>query len=248
MDLWKFFGLTHADHVIINPISVDKLSEFVSLLDLSPNERVLDIACGKAELLIQLVERYGVTGDGVDLSPWFLAEARARAHQRVPTAALAFHEQDGRTYAAAPGTYDLASCLGGSWIFDGHRGTLQALQHWVRPGGLVLVGEPYWRHPPDPEYLSASGFTAASFASHAGNVAAGLDLGLVCLYALASSEDDWDRYQGLQWRAAERYGRDHPDDPDVPELLAKQRSAQETYLRWERDTLGWAIYLFRVLG
>jgi SAM-dependent methyltransferase len=248
MDRWKFFAITHADHVVCNPLSNDKLDELIELLDLPPGARILDIACGKAELLVRLVERYGASGEGVDLSPYCILDAGARARQRVPPAALVFHQQDGRAHEAALGTYQLAICLGASWIFDGHRGTLQALQHWVQPDGLVLVGEPYWRRPPDPFYLTASGYDATSFATHAGNVAAGLELGLVLQYSLVSSDDDWDRYEGLQWRAAERYALVHPDDPDLPEILERVRTKRASYLRWGPDTLGWAVYLFRSSG
>jgi len=38
-------------------------------------------------LLLRLVERYGAVGDGVDLSPPFVREARQRAHERVTAAA-----------------------------------------------------------------------------------------------------------------------------------------------------------------
>ena len=36
------------------------------------------------------------------------------------------------------------------------------------------------------------------------------------------------------------------DDPDVPELLERFRAARDRYLRWGRDELGWALYLFQV--
>ncbi len=110
----------------------------------------------------------------------------------------------------------------------------------------MVVGEPYWRQPPERSYLEASGERADAFATHAQNVAMGVELGLVPLYTLVSSQDDWDRYEGLQWQAAERYAVTHPDDADVPELLARVRSKRDVYLRWERDTVGWAVYLFRV--
>lgn len=245
MDRWKYFDITHRDHIVCNPLSLEKLDELVSLLDLPDSARVLDIACGKAELLLRLVERYGVSGDGVDLSPYFVRDARARAIKRVPGAEPRFHEQDGRDYAAPPGSYDLALCLGASWTFGGYRGTLQALAGFVRTGGLVVSGEPYWRREPAPEYLAAGGEAAASFGTHAGNVATAVELGLVPLYTLVSSEDDWDRYEGLQWRAAERYAATHPNDPDAHEIVDRQRSHRDRYLRWERDTLGWAVYLFR---
>jgi hypothetical protein len=83
------------------------------------------------------------------------------------------------------------------------------------------------------------------FGTHADNLQAGVSIGLVPLYALASSEDDFDRYEALQWRAAGRYAREQPDDPDVPELLERVARNRHEYLAWGRTTLGWSLYLFR---
>ena len=97
----------------------------------------------------------------------------------------------------------------------------------------------------DPAYLEWSGMRRDEFATHRENVEAGVDEGLVPVYALASSEDDFDRYEALQWRAAERYARAHPDDVDVPALLERVTRARHEYLAWGRETLGWSLYLFR---
>ena len=121
----------------------------------------------------------------------------------------------------------------------------RALRRAVRPGGLVLVGEPHWIHDPDPAYLAQAGLAVAEFADLAGNVAIGADEGLTLLYALPSRVEDFDRYELLQLRAAERYALTHADDPDVPELLERTRRGVDAYLRWGRDTLGWSVLLFR---
>ena len=248
LDRWKFFDITHRDHVVCNPLSLAKVNELVDLLDLPLGAPVLDIACGKGELLVRLAERYRVRGVGVDRSAYAVRDARALAAAGVPDTDLTVLELDGAAYEAPPATFDLAMCVGASWVFGGHRDTLRALARWVRSGGQVLVGEPYWRQAPEPAYLAAIGVRADSFASHADNVAIGIEEGLTPLYTLVSNEDDWDRYEALQWRAAERYAVVHPEDPDVAELLAKERHARDTYLRWGRATLGWALYLFRVRG
>ena len=65
------------------------------------------------------------------------------------------------------------------------------------------------------------------------------------VHTFVSSQDDWDRYEGLQWYATAEYARAHPDDPDVAAVVARVEQAKAAYLRWGRDTLGWAIYLFR---
>jgi hypothetical protein len=49
----------------------------------------------------------------------------------------------------------------------------------------------------------------------------------------------------LQWYATAEYVRSHPDDPDVPGLLCQVAKERAAYLRWGRDTVGWAIYVFR---
>ena len=46
---------------------------------------------------------------------------------------------------------------------------------------------------------------------------------------IASSEDDWDRYETLHWQAAlERWLRANEDDPDAPEIRARYEHAKWT--------------------
>ena len=71
------------------------------------------------------------------------------------------------------------------------------------------------------------------------------ELGLTLVYTLVSNQDDWDRYEGLQWYAADKWARENPDDPDVEALLKRIGENREYYLRWGRETFGWAIYLFK---
>ena len=141
--------------------------------------------------------------------------------------------------------FDLAMCIGASWVYKGHRGTLDALRAMTKPGGLILVGEPFWLEEPDDAYLAAENHTRDMFGTHYQNVLIGEDEGLIPLYTMVSNQDDWDRYETLQWYAAERHARDNPDDPDVPEILGRVAHGRENYLKWGRDTLGWALYLFR---
>ena len=248
MDTWKYFAITHADHVVCNPTSPERFDEMIGLLDLAPGATVWEAACGKGELLVQLAERLRVRGTGVDMSPCEIAVARERAAARAPAAELAFIEGDAAAHPPEPASVDLAVCLGASWIWGGHRGTLAALRGFVRPGGLVLVGEPYWRREPDPAYLAAAELSAGDFSTLHGNVEIAAEEGFTFLYALPSRDEDWDRYELLQVRAAERWALANPDDPDVDELLARTRRGSDAYLRWGRDTLGWAIYLFRAPG
>jgi len=250
VDTWKFYDITHRDHVVCNPTSIGKVDELIALLDLGPEPRVLDIASGKGEFIVRVAERFGgssgrgVQGVAVDISPYCIADLRATAVRRIPAAELEILEMDGADYHPAAGTFDLASCMGGSWVFGGIRPTLRFLAQATRPGGCVVVGQPFWKKEPVAEYLGWSGMARDEFGSHAGNVEAGEAEELVPRLALVSSDDEWDRYETLQWRAAARYADLHPDDPEVTELLARVEKSRREYLSWGRDTLGWALYLF----
>ena len=246
MDMWKYYGITHTDHTVMNPMSVAKTNELIELLRLPEGGRILDVACGKAEFLCLVAERYQVTGTGLDLSPVEIEAARENVAARGLTTRIELLHMDGGKYEPGKGErFDLASCIGASWIYQGHKGALEALIKMVRPGGLVLVGEPFWRAEPNPEYLKRTEQPADLCGSHAGNVQTGVDLGLSFLFSVVSSDDDWDRYEGLQSQAAERYAAAHPDDPDIEDLLKTSRTNRDAYLRWGRDCLGWALYLFR---
>ena len=65
LNIWKYYGVTHRDHLVLNPMSEAKTKEFIALLRLKSDARVLDIACGKAEHLLKIAEKYGATGVGV---------------------------------------------------------------------------------------------------------------------------------------------------------------------------------------
>ena len=243
MDMRKYYSVTHRYHVVCNPTSIAKIDELIGLLDLAPGSAVLDIACGKGEILARLAERYEVSGVGVDVSPCFVADTERKLRERVPNAQIEVLNMDGADYSADR-PFDLGMCIGASWIYKGYRGTLKALKSMTKPGGLILAGEPFWLKEPDDALLAAEEYTRDMFGTHHGNVLAGEEEGLSPLYATVSSPDDWDRYEALQWYAAEKHARDNPDDPDVPEILARAAKGRKSYLQWGRDTIGWAMYLF----
>ncbi|MFC2112673.1 SAM-dependent methyltransferase [Bacteroidota bacterium] len=247
MDTRKFYDITHREHVVCNPTSEEKLTRLVELLRLPTDAQVVDIACGKGEFLIRLAEAYGARGVGIDISPFYIADAERRLGARASGVGITFTQMNGADFRPdEPHSLDLASCIGASWIFGGHTGTLDALISMVKPSGWVIVGEPYWLQEPSEAYLDASGVAREDFGSHFSNAQAGEQRGLDLVHAIVSSNDDWDRYEGLQWYATAEYARTHPDDPDLAEVVERVGKARAAYLRWGRDTLGWAIYTFRL--
>ena len=245
MDFWKFFAVGHADHHFMNPLSEAKFDEIVEMLRLPEGARVLDVGCGKAPLLLRIARRWDCNAVGVELSPSFFEDATRNVKEAGLAERIELVHSGGAQYEAPPEFFDLACCVGASWIWEGHRGSLEALGRSVKPGGLVLVGEPYWRRDPSDEYLEHSEFERHSIGTHAANALAGQKLGLTYLHSIVSNEDDWDRYEGYQWNAIERYVHANPDDPDNDDLIKQIHGFRNSYLHYGRDELGWALYLFQ---
>jgi SAM-dependent methyltransferase len=246
MDIWKFYDITHRQHVVCNPMSLEKLDRLIRLFRLLPGARVVEIAMGKGEFIIRLAESYGVSGIGVDISPFCVAAAERKLSERITDARIVFEEMDGAEFTPdVPESCDLVACIGADWIYGGYKPMLEALLDMVAPSGWIVVGQPYWRRKPPEEYLGAINAKAETFDTHAGNVATAEELGLQLVYTLHSSTDDWDEYEGLQWHAADIFARTHADDADVAEVMRRVAEAKAAYVNWGRDTLGWAIYAFR---
>jgi SAM-dependent methyltransferase len=247
MDRWKYFNITHQYHEVCDPISSVKIDELVELLKLKKGSTILDIACGKGELITRIAERYEVLGVGVDLSSYFAAHTKRKLKERAPSTNLEILEMDGADYRSNR-LFDLSMCIGASWIFRGHRGTLKALRSLTKPGGLIITGEPFWIKEPEQAYLEAENCTREAWGTHSENVLTGEDEGLFPLYTLVSNQDDWDRYETLQWWAAKDFTRANPDDKDIQEVLEMIDLQRKIYLRWGRNTVGWAIYVFQNKG
>lgn len=246
MDLWKYYDITHRRHHLCNPLNTEKFERLCQLLQLKQGERVLDIACGKGEFLIRLAELYSITGIGVDISPHYIQDCIEKHQKRVPDSDIEFVQMDGADYMPeTPYSFDSALCIGASWIYGGYQGTIQALKKMVKNLGLIVVGEPFWLMEPSKEYLGAEGIKRDDFGTHQNNVTVGENEGLSCLYTLVSNFDDWDHYETLQWWAVDDYVRTHPDDPDIQELMERKKREKHTYLQGGRETMGWAIYVFR---
>jgi ubiquinone/menaquinone biosynthesis C-methylase UbiE len=231
-----------------SPLSVEKADRIIQLLELPESGRVLDVGCGAGEFLLRVIERTGAQGLGVDVNDESIEAARERAAGRIDKGKVEFRTADIQETEIEDGTFDLAICLGSTHAFGSgeaaYPNALQKMRDFVCPGGMLLIGEGYWKRPPAQPYLELIGDPIGVYQLHAGNISLGEEHGLIPLYAAVSSEDEWDHFEWSHRMRIEQEGQRHPNNPAVVERVIRSREWQNSYLRWGRSTMGFGFYLF----
>jgi hypothetical protein len=237
--------IAEANHRILNPFTEAKLRLLGEACGVGPATQVLDLASGKGEMLCRWAAWFGSGGTGVDLSHAFHAAALARAVELGVDDRVSFVQGDAARYVAQPGAFDIACCLGATWIGDGLAGTAALLRPAIRDGGLIVLGEPYYIDQPPPEAFAAWGLGPDDHTSLAGTAerlaAAGLELREMVL----ADHDSWDRYEAMHWPAIADWLDANPDDPDHDAMRGMLERDRDAYLRWGRRYLGWGVFVTR---
>ena len=237
-----WFAVVESKHELQNPTSPEKIRRLGTHLELGPASHVVDVASGRGGPALVLAESFGCRITCVERADEFVAVARERARATRLDGRVEIVHADAREFPLEPDRYDAALCLGASFVWGGLAETVAALAVAVRPRGFVAVGEPYWRRPPPSDLELEHG---EDFVTLPETVARFETAELELVGLIASSYDDWDRYESLHWLALEEWLRAHPDDPDAAEFRARGERYRDRYLRWQRDLLGWAILVGR---
>lgn len=236
-------AVVESQHELQNPTSPQKIHELGKRLGLHPGSHVLDVASGNGGPALILAENFGCRLTCVERAPEFVATARERTAAAGLEDRIEIIEGDAATYELS--RYDAALCIGATFVYGGPVPTLERL----RPAApLLAVGEPYWRewplpHPPESggEERTAEGEwlplpeTIERFES----------TGIRVVSLIASSEDDWDRYESLHWQTLDEWLTANPEHPQAEEFRARGAAGRARYLTWERAAMGWAIFVCR---
>lgn len=235
--------IAEAGHRVLNPFTEAKLLAVGAATHLRGGEQILDLASGTGEMLCRFAAEFGTGGHGVDLSPVFVDRARSRALELGVADRVTFTEADAGAFRAEPRSYDVVSCLGATWIGGGPAGTVRLMLPALRPGGVVLIGEPYWIDPlpggVDP------GFPVEEFTDLVGTAELLRAAGLELVEMVLADADSWDRYAAEQWWTLDDWLRRHPDHPHRGQVESFLANARQKHLAWQRRYLGWGAFVCR---
>jgi len=229
MDIPRIFNITESAHRIHNPFTPEKLATLGAALRLKRGMRILDLGSGSGEMLCTWARDYGIIGTGIDMSELFTEHARLRAEELGVADHVKFIHGDAAGYVADE-KVDVAACVGATWIAGGVAGTIELLVRSLRTGGIILIGEPYWRQLPPTEDV-AKGCLAGSisdFRMLPEFLASFGQLGYDVVEMVLADQDSWDRYEAAKWLTMRRWLDANPDDElakDVRAALTSEPNA-----------------------
>jgi SAM-dependent methyltransferase len=243
MDIPRIYTIRESSHRIHNPFTEEKLATLGQALHLTRGMRALDLASGSGEMLCTWARDHDLAGIGVDLSSVFVEQARARAAELGVADRVTFIHGDAAGYVADD-PVDLASCVGATWIGGGMPGTVELLARSLRPGGLMLIGEPYWRQdPPDQATIEAcEARTKSDFRTLPELLEQFGTLGYDVVEMVLADQDSWDRYQAAQWLNLRRWLDSNPDDDLAADVRTELTTEPARYARYGREYLGWGVF------
>ncbi|UKJ73172.1 SAM-dependent methyltransferase [Azospirillum brasilense] len=243
MDIPRIFNISESAHRIHNPITPEKLAALGAALRLESGARVLDLGSGSGEMLCSWARDHGIVGTGIDMSRLFTEQAKLRAVELGVADRVTFIHGDAAGYVSDE-KVDVAACVGATWIAGGVAGTVGLLTRSLRAGGIILVGEPYWRRMPPTEEI-AKGCLAnaiADFLTLPELLASFGRLGCDVVEMVLADQDGWDRYEAAKWLTMRRWLDANPGDDLAEDVRAKLTSEPVRYATHTRDYLGWGVF------
>jgi SAM-dependent methyltransferase len=243
MDIPRIFNITESAHRIHNPITPEKLATLGAALRLETGTRVLDLGSGSGEMLCTWARDYGVIGTGIDMSQLFTEQAKLRAEELGVADQVKFIHGDATGYISDE-KVGVAACVGATWIGGGVAGTIALLARSLRRGGIILIGEPYWRQLPSTENIAKECFATSisDFLILPELLASFGRFGYDVVEMVLADQDGWDRYEAAKWLTMRRWLEANPGDELAKDVREKLSSEPERYAAYTREYLGWGVF------
>jgi len=242
MDNLELYTLGERFIELINPTSTQKMISVGKWLELGPKSRVIEFGSGNGEPLAIWATNFGISGIGIELRRKCVERARNKIAERKLSKQVKFVCGDGAKYKFEKGAYDVAACIGASFIWGDFAKTVAAMKPAIKRRGRLVIGEPYWNFESVPKkykMLEPSILTEFELVEIAR--ANGFDIE----HVVRASTDDWDNYEATNYYGLVKWLEENQKHPDRQQVIDWLHKNQDAYFKWGREHLGWAIYLLK---
>lgn len=243
MDIPRIFTISESAHRIHNPFTPEKYAMLGAALRLKADSPILDLGSGSGEMLCTWARDHGIVGTGVDMSALFSEQAQCRAKELGVADKVTFIHADAAGYVTKE-KVEVTACVGATWIGGGVKGTIDLLAKSLVPGGIILIGEPYWRQIPPTEEIAKACLASsiADFHILPELVASFGEYGYDVVEMVLADQDGWDRYMAARWLTMRRWLDANPDDEMASEIRTTLNEEPKRYTAYMREYLGWGAF------
>jgi ubiquinone/menaquinone biosynthesis C-methylase UbiE len=241
MDKAKYEAIAHKQLKYTSPTNDEMIDEIADLMRLTAGMTIVDIGCAKAEILIRIANRCQVKAIGINSSEQYLEEAYAALAINAPGADISLVPTSVSAFEHENAPYDAVMCINSSELFGSYDKALVEISKLTKSGGIVLMGDYYWRKEPQANLTAPFAVTK----DYRSAIEIGMQEGLIPLFASVCTQVDVDRYIWMQANAIENYVLDNPDDGDNAAMLERARLMRKLYIDYGHETLGFGLFLFR---
>jgi ubiquinone/menaquinone biosynthesis C-methylase UbiE len=240
MDSFELYNIAEIDMEMINPFSSEKIIKIGKVLGLKQGQRIMDFGCGFGELLVLWTKTFGISGIGVDIRQHACNRALKKIEDLGLSDSIEIVCGNGAEYEFEKNGYDVATCIGASFIWGDFKLTVKAMKEAIHPKGKLVIGEPYWLTEPVPkEYKEENQEVLSEYELLKFTREEGFDI----QYMLRASHEDWDWYETSNWLGLTKWLEKNPDHPEVKEVIDWFYKIQNDYFKYGREYLGFAVYV-----
>ncbi|UCE72827.1 MAG: class I SAM-dependent methyltransferase [Methanomassiliicoccales archaeon] len=240
MDMFELYNISEHYMELINPFDSEKIITLGKFLELKNGSKIIEFGSGFGEVLILWAKEFGIKGVGIDIREYACQRAEKKIKDQGLEETIEIVCGNGAEYKFEKQGFDVAACIGASFIWGDYRSTIKAMKEAIKPDGKLIIGEPYWIKEPVP----------ASYKEENKVVLREIELltiareeGFEFEYMMRANQDDWDRYEASNWYSLNRWLEENPDHPEKQEVVEWLHKLQEDYLKFGREYLGWAVYI-----
>jgi cyclopropane fatty-acyl-phospholipid synthase-like methyltransferase len=246
MPISTYLQIVEASQLTHYPLNTAQIMRLGQMCRVHSGSRVLELGCGKGELLNQWAKTFDLRGTGVDESDDLIYIAQTRANDLEVWSNVQYVVSEVLDYPQAYHQYNVIAMLS-TGVGQDLAQVIDLLKVALRDeGGLLVLSETYWRNSPSAEWCEALQLTPEALPTlgqvHTWIQAGGAELSDMLLV----SPEDWDIYYAQQWQAIRSWLREHSEDDIADDLRQTWHSMQRNYLNAEREAIGWGVFVLEI--